>query len=272
MLLLQSLAVAAAYHVPQRASPLLPSRPLLSRAPSPLLVESDTEKPRSGGFPLPFFQQEVPEDQQASAELNALKRQFAGDWPADDGYNGKLFTLYAGLMLFISLPIAYTTFYVLPDEIPQLFIASNFGTFAAMLAFVLKIRYDWGTVSGRLNSRTTYFEADQTGQRAQKDKGVRAHRGFEPEPHTEEHKSMRSLPRPCRGTFGGPYAFFLLTRLHACVRVRLCFAAVCIFGRASADAHARPPRQQPGGASGPWTHRPLPPCPDGLPRARVHLG
>ena len=43
----QSLAVAAAYHVPQRASPLLPSRPLLSRAPSPLLVcDSDG----TGGF------------------------------------------------------------------------------------------------------------------------------------------------------------------------------------------------------------------------------
>ena len=51
-------------------------------------------------------------------------------------------------------------------------IAANFGTFAAMIAFVLKIRFDWGTVSSRLNSRTTYFEADQTGQRAQKDKGV----------------------------------------------------------------------------------------------------
>ena len=174
MSLLLALAVNA-YHSPPQ--PLLhASISLRRRTAAPLLADTD-EKSGSGGgggFSLPtFFQPDVPEDQQATSELRALKAQFAGDWAASDAYNGKLFTLYAGLMLFISLPVSYTTFYVIPDEIPQLLIASNFGTFAAMLVFIAKLRLDWTGVSRRLGSRTIYFEADQTGQQAKKDKGVR---------------------------------------------------------------------------------------------------
>ena len=165
-------AFSAAAFTPQTS--LLHARPH-HRMTSPLLVDTD-EKP-SGGFSLPtFFQPDVPEDQQAVSELTNLKAQFAGDWPSTDAYNGKLITLYAGLTLFISLPVSYTTFYVLPDEIPQLLIASNFGTFAAMLLFVLKLRLDWGGLSKRLASRTLYFEADQTGQQAKKDKAVSSQR------------------------------------------------------------------------------------------------
>jgi len=150
---------------------------LRRRLPAPLLA--GTNEDSSGGtatssfkLPLPFLQGNAPPDQQAVTELNNLKKNDFGDWPTTDAYNGKLFTLYAGLSLFISLPIAYTTFYVLPDEIPQLLIAANFGTFAVMIAFVVKLRLDWGIIGRRLASRITYFEADQTGQKVTKDKAT----------------------------------------------------------------------------------------------------
>jgi len=133
-----------------------------------LQEEGKTKSP----FPLPFFQQNVPEDQQPTFELRNLKKQAFQDWPTTDGYNGKLFTLYQGITLFLSLPIAYTTFYVIPDELPQLFISSNFGTFAVMIAFIARLRLSWGFVSKRLKSRTAYFEADQTGKTVIKDKGM----------------------------------------------------------------------------------------------------
>eukprot|EP00966_Prymnesium_polylepis_P238104 5506139-Prymnesium_polylepis.2 len=76
-------------------------------------------------------------------------------------------------MLFISLPIAYTTYNVLPNELPQIFLAANIGTFGAMLPFVLRLRVGWGFVSERLREKETYFEAQQRGLFARKDKEVR---------------------------------------------------------------------------------------------------
>jgi len=154
----------------------LPSAPAVRHAVSPArralpvqLQQQDQEEKQSG-FVLPFLQPAVPEDQQVQTELRELKKQKFMDWPTDDGYNGRLGDLYQGISLFVSLPIAYTTFYNLPGELPNLFVAANLGTVVAMVPFVLRLRVGWGFVSQRLRERQTYYEANQRGLFARKDK------------------------------------------------------------------------------------------------------
>jgi hypothetical protein len=62
------------------------------------------------------------------------------------------------------------TFYNLPEELPNLLVAANIGTFPAMFLFVLRLRVGWGFVAGRLRASETYYEADQTGNVAKKDR------------------------------------------------------------------------------------------------------
>jgi len=140
-----------------------------SRACSPLLVETETKK---GGFSLPFFSSNVPEDQQPVKELQALRGQSFYDWPElkDGGYKDKLFNLYFTIMLLVSLPVSYTTFHQLPFELPQLFIAANIGTLAVMIPFVLRLRVGWASVSTRLKENTFYYESQQRGLFAKKDR------------------------------------------------------------------------------------------------------
>lgn len=146
------------------------------RARIPLLAESDRtveDRPASGGFPLPFTNRGVPEDQQPVMELSNLRSQAFYEWAESDEYSSKLTNLYGIIMLFAALPISYSTFYNLPNELPQLFLAANIGTFPVMIAFVLRLRVGWGFVSQRLNARKIYYEAQQTGLFARKDKETR---------------------------------------------------------------------------------------------------
>ena len=78
--------------------------------------------------------------------------------------------MYQFIMLFISLPVSYATFDQLPNELPQLFLAANIGTFAVMLPFIARLRVGWGYVSERLKERKTYYEANQRGLFATKDR------------------------------------------------------------------------------------------------------
>jgi len=159
---------AAAYRAPLRARPPAQVR---TRARSPLLVETETKK---GGFSLPFFSSDVPEDQQPVQELQDLRGQAFYDWPEDGaGYKDKLFQLYGATMLFLSLPIAYTTFNRLPFELPQLLIGANIGTLAVMIPFVLRLRIGWASVSTRLKENTFYYESQQRGLFAKKDRETR---------------------------------------------------------------------------------------------------
>jgi len=132
-------------------------------------VETDTKK---GGFSLPFFASDVPEEQQPVQELQALRSQAFYDWPElkDGGYKNKLVNLYAAIMLLISLPVSYTTFHQLPFELPQLIIAANIGTLAVMIPFVLRLRVGWASVSQRLKENTFYYESQQRGLFAKKDR------------------------------------------------------------------------------------------------------
>ena len=82
------------------------------RARSLLLVEQ--QQTESTGF-SPFLSSNLPEDQQPVQELKDLRAQPFYDWPEDaDGYKDKLIKLYQFTMVFLSLPIASTTFNVLP--------------------------------------------------------------------------------------------------------------------------------------------------------------
>jgi len=136
-----------------------------------LMQQKQQQKTPSSGFRNPVGQAQIPVDQQPVVELQTLRKEPFYDWAdTSDTYTSKLGDLYKGTMLFISLPIAYTTYNVLPNELPQIFLAANIGTFGAMLPFVLRLRVGWGFVSERLREKETYFEAQQRGLFARKDK------------------------------------------------------------------------------------------------------
>ena len=116
----------------------------------------------------------MPVDQQPVVEMQQLRAQPFYDWAdTSESYQGKLGDLWKFTMLFISLPVSYATFSVLPYEFPQLFLAANIGTLTAMLPFVVRLRVGWGFVSERLREKETYYEAQQRGLFARKDKEVR---------------------------------------------------------------------------------------------------
>jgi len=144
----------------------LPLRPAAQRAPSPLLQEQETQTQTFN----PFGSTSVPKGQQPLTELRNLRSQPYYDWAESDSYNSKLTRVYQLIMLFVSLPVSYTTFDQLPNELPQLFLSANIGTFAVMIPFVARLRVGWGYVSQRLKERKTYYEANQRGLFANKDR------------------------------------------------------------------------------------------------------
>ena len=146
--------------------PLAPQR-LSFRTRGPLLQEQDVEVKREFN---PFGQAAVPKGQQPLTELKELRRQHFYDWAESDAYKSKVTQVYQFIMLFISLPVSYATFDQLPNELPQLFLAANIGTFAVMLPFIARLRVGWGYVSERLKERKTYYEANQRGLFATKDR------------------------------------------------------------------------------------------------------
>lgn len=140
-----------------------------ARARPPLLQQQKQEQ-EERPFSFPFLQPGVPVDQQPVAELRELRKQKFMDWADDDGYEGKLVSLYQSIMLFLALPISYVTFYNLPQELPNLLVAANLGAIATMVPFVFRLRVGWGFVSKRLLERETYYEANERGLLAKKDK------------------------------------------------------------------------------------------------------
>ena len=151
-------------------------------APSPLRARSsalvlsasgsDTDtQAKASGPAIPFFNAaSMPEDQQPVVALQELRGQPFLEWATDDEYEKKLFGLWSNVMLFLSLPIAYTTFNQLPFELPQLFLAANIGTlFWVMLPFVVRQRLSWGFVSKRLRERELYYEQNERGFFARKE-------------------------------------------------------------------------------------------------------
>ena len=146
------------------------ARPTLPRARPTLLRDEATETTTTA--PFPFFQPNVPDDQQAIEELRGLRQQAFMNWPADQAYTSRMRGLYQNIMLFASLPIAYVTFDQLPQELPQLFLAANIGTFAVMIPFIARLRITWGLTAQRLRAKASYYEANQRGLFARKDRGT----------------------------------------------------------------------------------------------------
>jgi len=144
------------------------------RAARPVAVDTESEpkldagKGRRAG--LPFFQREVPEEQQPTVELQELRMEPFQSWPEGDDYAKKLFNLYVGINVLASLPVAFVTYHRLPAELPQLLLSANIGTLASMVPFIARLRAGWGFASQRLREKSTYYEANQRGLLAKKDR------------------------------------------------------------------------------------------------------
>jgi hypothetical protein len=110
-----------------------------------------------------ILQRGLPKDQQPVREVQNLRAGFAYDWATDEDYGKKLLQAYAALMFVISLPVAYDTYKLLPDQLPELFAAAHTGTAAFLLVFVLRLRNGWGFVERRLKERVTYYETEKKG-------------------------------------------------------------------------------------------------------------
>ena len=98
-----------------------------------------------------FFQRDddVPVDQQPVYELQVLRSQPFYDWAdTSEGLRDNLFKLFMTITLLLSLPVSYNTYHVLPFELPQLIIASNLGTLAVMIPFLLRLRVGWSEERG----------------------------------------------------------------------------------------------------------------------------
>ena len=147
-------ALLAGSRVPTTPQPLLAAT-ALKRAPSPLLQQQTEEK----GFSCPFRSSSRACRRTSSRQRScaSLKKQPFMQWAADEEYTSRLGTLYQAISLFLSLPVAYTTFYNLPGELPNLLVAANLGTIAAMIPFVIRLRVGWGFVSQRLKSSARHI-------------------------------------------------------------------------------------------------------------------
>jgi len=143
---------------------------LAARARQPLLQVKQKD---GGGAPSLFGRGAMPEGQGAVDELRQLRKQAFLDWASSEDYADKLVNLYGATMLLISLPVAYTTFDRLPEEIPQLLISANMGTLVFMIGFVLRLRLSWGLVGERLREKKSYYEANQVGNFFTKDREER---------------------------------------------------------------------------------------------------
>jgi len=169
--LLLALAPGAATYAPA-GGPTSSRAPALSRS-SRISAKEPASGEKPGFLQVPFFSAKVPEDQQPVFELRDLKSKPFYDWAADDEYTSRLFGLWRLIMLLISLPVAYTTYDQLPFELPQLLLSANIGTVAVMIPFVLRLRVGWAFVSTRLKEKASYYEAQQRGLLARKDRETR---------------------------------------------------------------------------------------------------
>jgi len=145
------------------------ARHLVPRSRGVLLQVDKAERPA----PFAFFQRDddVPVDQTPVFELQALRSQPFYDWAdTSEGLKGNLFKLFVGITLLLSLPVSYNTYHQLPFELPQLIIAANLGTLAVMIPFVLRLRVGWTSVSTRLKQKSFYYESQQRGLFARKDR------------------------------------------------------------------------------------------------------
>lgn len=158
--LLLSYCGAVTFYVPAR-SPLL--RTASSATRTATLVAREARETEETSKLDAILQRGLPKDQQPVREVQNLRAGFAYDWATDEGYGKKLLQAYAALMFVVSLPVAYDTYTLLPDQLPELLAAAHTGTAAFLLVFVLRLRNGWGFVERRLKERVTYYETEKKG-------------------------------------------------------------------------------------------------------------
>ena len=138
----------------------------------PLMQQEPDSTQQQPDMPAPFLQEEVPMDQQPAMELREMRAQAFFDWPEQVDYAGRIARLFGALSLVFGLPVALSTFDDLPQELPQVILASSFSSGVLVLCFVLRLRQGWGYVSSRLTDRYTYFEKNQRGYQVEKNRAT----------------------------------------------------------------------------------------------------
>mmetsp|Transcript_23102 Transcript_23102/g.47235 ORF Transcript_23102/g.47235 Transcript_23102/m.47235 type:complete len:310 (+) Transcript_23102:72-1001(+) len=104
----------------------------------------------------------VPETQQPAQELEDLKAAPLFKWAQfdDTAFLQELGKTYAGVFLFISLPISMVTYDIFSAPV-QALAAANFGTTAFLCLLLLRLWVGWSYVGDRLIKDVGYYE--QTG-------------------------------------------------------------------------------------------------------------
>jgi len=143
--------------LPEAHGPALRAAVRLPRCALPVAVDRE-EPPRPPAPPTVagFGQAEVPKEQQPTYELSELRNEPFFRWAEQDGFQKRLASVWLPATLFVSLPIALSTYDA--QQLPAVLLAANVGGSAVVVAFCLRLRAGFGYVSERLTSKETYYE------------------------------------------------------------------------------------------------------------------
>lgn len=108
---------------------------------------------------LPFLNPRVPVEDNPIVQLKEIRKEAFMDWgQSDEEWREQMIVLYLFISGFLSWPIAYVTYYVLPKELPNLITTANIGTFPAMFIFLWNLRSKWDDIAYNLRSKKIVFE------------------------------------------------------------------------------------------------------------------
>jgi len=106
-----------------------------------------------------LMDQNVPAAQQPAQELNDLKSAPVFKWAQlqNSEFLQRIALVYAGVFVFVSLPISVTTYPLFSEPIKAL-AAANFGTVALVFCLLLRLYVGWSYLGDRLTNEVGYFE------------------------------------------------------------------------------------------------------------------
>ena len=115
--------------------------------------------PPKDGPGLALQDEAVPQEQQPAQELKDLQEAPVFGWAqlSDDELLVRLRNLFAGVWLFVSLPISAVSFHLDREPIQAIF-AANFGTFTALTLLMARLYAGWSYVADRLTKDVGYYE------------------------------------------------------------------------------------------------------------------
>mmetsp|Transcript_94901 Transcript_94901/g.164752 ORF Transcript_94901/g.164752 Transcript_94901/m.164752 type:complete len:347 (-) Transcript_94901:74-1114(-) len=135
------------------------------RAQAPMGVEQK-QRDIDGPFKVPdlFASEQVPEDYRPGDAVARIKSTpVLKEAATEVGWWAFVWNLYWGTNFFFSFPVSYVTFYNLPQEFPNFFVAANLGTLPFMFMLIFWIKTNWDTVSSSLLDRKIYYEGEGLG-------------------------------------------------------------------------------------------------------------